>query len=105
MREMCYSLTGVLPVGNNSETTRLSTKGQLILPKNIRDSKAWAPGTEFIVEESGDGVVLRPAGRFPVASLDDVAGCLRFEQKPKTMEEMRDAVGREVMRRHGSGRY
>ena len=46
------------------ETTRLSTKGQIILPKNIRTSRAWAPGTEFTVEETADGILLRPAGRF-----------------------------------------
>ncbi len=42
------------------EITRFSSKGQLILPKNIRDSRAWAPGTEFMIEETGDGVLLRP---------------------------------------------
>jgi AbrB family looped-hinge helix DNA binding protein len=89
----------------SAETTRLSTKGQIILPKNIRDARAWTPGTEFTVEESGDGVLLRPAGRFPAVELDEVANCLRYEQKPKTAAEMRDAIGREVMRRHNRGRY
>jgi AbrB family looped-hinge helix DNA binding protein len=87
------------------EVTRLSTKGQVILPKNIRDSRSWTPGTEFTIEESGDGILLRPAGRFPAVSLDEVAGCLRYEQKPKSLAEMRDAVSREVMARHGRGRY
>jgi AbrB family looped-hinge helix DNA binding protein len=32
------------------EITRLSTKGRIILPKAIRDARAWAPGTEFTVE-------------------------------------------------------
>jgi AbrB family looped-hinge helix DNA binding protein len=92
-------------IDQSVETTRLSTKGQIILPKNIRDSRAWVPGTEFIVEESGDGILLRPARHFPTVDLDEVAGCLRFNGKPKTASEMRDAVGREVMRRHGRGRY
>ena len=34
------------------ETTRLSTKGQIVLPKTIRASRAWGPGTEFTVEEA-----------------------------------------------------
>jgi len=29
------------------ETTRLSTKGQIVLPKDLRSSRAWGPGTEF----------------------------------------------------------
>jgi AbrB family looped-hinge helix DNA binding protein len=85
--------------------TRLSTKGQIILPKNIRDSRAWGPGTRFTVEESGDGILLRPANRFPESSLDEVAGSLRSKGKPKTLTQMRDAVKREVNRRHDRGRY
>jgi len=87
------------------ENTRLSTKGQIILPKNIRTSRAWVPGTEFIVEETGDGVLLRPTGRFPETSLDQVAGCLRPRRKSKTLVQMRAAIGREVMQRHDRGRY
>jgi len=87
------------------EITRLSTKGQIILPKNIRISRAWTPGTEFTVEETRDGVLLRPAVRFPETDLDEVAGCLRFKGKPKTVAQMNAAIRREVMRRHDRGRY
>ncbi|MBZ5724206.1 MAG: AbrB/MazE/SpoVT family DNA-binding domain-containing protein [Acidobacteriia bacterium] len=87
------------------ETTRLSTKGQIILPKSIRDSRAWAPGTEFTIEESGDGIVLRPAARFPAADLEQVAGCLRSKRKSTTLAQMSAAIGREVRRRHDRGRY
>ena len=87
------------------ETTRLSTKGQIILPKNIRASRAWTPGTEFIVEETSDGVLLRPADRFPLTGLDQVAGCLRPKRRSKTPAQMRTAVSREVMRRHDGARY
>lgn len=87
------------------ETTRLSTKGQIILPKSIRTSRAWKPGTQFTVEETGDGILLRPAERFPPADLDQVAGCLRAGRKAKSTGQMRNAVRREVMRRHDRGRY
>jgi AbrB family looped-hinge helix DNA binding protein len=87
------------------ETTRLSTKGQVSLPKGIRVSRAWAPGTVFTIEEVGDGVLLRPAARFPATNLEDVAGCLRSPRKPKTEAQMRGANRREVTRRHDRGRY
>jgi AbrB family looped-hinge helix DNA binding protein len=87
------------------ENTRLSTKGQIILPKNIRTSRAWVPGTEFTVEETSDGILLRPTGRFPETSLDQVAGCLRPTRKSKTMAQMHAAIRQEVMRRHDRGRY
>jgi len=95
------NLTGVLPV----ETTRLSTKGQVILPKGIRDAKDWGAGTEFTVEETGDGILLRPAARFPQTALGDVAGCLGRDRKAKTLAQMRAAIGREAARRHDRGRY
>ncbi len=87
------------------ETTRLSTKGQIVVPKHIRTSRAWTPGTQFTVEETGDGILLRPAGRFLSVGLDEVAGCLRSKRKAKTPERMRAAIGREVIRRHDRGRY
>jgi AbrB family looped-hinge helix DNA binding protein len=87
------------------ETTRLSTKGQIILPKNIRVARAWVPGTQFTVEETEDGILLRPAGLFPEADLEEVAGCLRSKRKSKTPSQMRAAIDREVTRRHDSGRY
>ena len=87
------------------ETTRLSTKGQIILPKGIRDSRAWGPGTEFEVEETGDGILLRPAAHFPDTHLEEVAGSLRSSRKSKTPAQMRAAIVREVTRRHDRGRY
>lgn len=98
---LCHNLTRVLPV----ETTRLSTKGQIILPKNIRASRAWRPGTEFTIEETDDGILLRPAARFPETELGNVAGCLRSKRKPKAATQTRIAIEREVMRRHDRGRY
>jgi AbrB family looped-hinge helix DNA binding protein len=99
--EACDNLTGVLPM----ETTRLSTKGQIILPKSIRDSRDWRAGTAFIVEEMADGVFLRPKTSFPATKLEDVAGCLRSKRKPPTAKQIRAAVAREVSRRHDRGRY
>lgn len=87
------------------ETTRLSTKGQIVLPSAIRTSRAWAPGTEFTVEETRDGVLLRAAGGFSETDLDQVAGCLRSKRKSKTPAQMDRAIRREVIRRHDRGRY
>jgi len=87
-----HYLTGVLPV---METTKLSTKGQVILPNAIRSARAWTPGTEFAVEETRNGVLLRPIGNFPKTRLDDVAGSLRWTGKPKTISQRNRGVARE----------
>jgi AbrB family looped-hinge helix DNA binding protein len=87
------------------ETRRLSTRGQIILPKAIRVSRDWRPGTTFTVEATGDGVLLRPAAQFSPTRLEDVAGCLKAKRQPKTSAQMGAAIGREVLRRHDRGRY
>ena len=87
------------------EITRLSTKGQIILPKNIRVSRAWGPGTEFTVEETGDGILLRPSARFAETDLEQVAGCLPKKRGRMPLSKERSAIDREVKRRRDGGRY
>lgn len=87
------------------ETTRLSTKGQIVVPLKIRSSREWHSGTEFTVEETPDGVLLRPVARFPATDLDMVAGCLKPKGKAKSLADISAVVKREVIRRHDSGRY
>lgn len=87
------------------ETTRLSSKGQVVLPKPIRDARRWQPGTELTVENTADGVLLRPAKPFAPSRLEDVAGSLRYAGKPKTIRQMDAAIRAEVKARRGRGRY
>jgi AbrB family looped-hinge helix DNA binding protein len=87
------------------ETTRLSSKGQIILPKAVRDSHHWAPGTDFSVEDTGDGVFLRPVKATPPTRLEDVVGCLHAPGPARTIEEMDAAIGDEVRARRDRGRY
>jgi AbrB family looped-hinge helix DNA binding protein len=87
------------------ETTWLSTKGQVILPKSVRTSRAWMPGMRFAVEETAEGVLLRPLSRFPKTRLEDVAGCLKYTGKPKTISQMKRGIQRQIKKRHDSGRY
>ncbi len=87
------------------EKTRLSTKGQVILPKAVRDAKSWKSGTEFTVEPTKEGVLLRPVKPFPPTKIEDVFGCLQYTGKPKTLAEMDQAIADEVKRRHARGRY
>ena len=86
-------------------TTRLSSKGQIVLPQSIRTARSWGPGTEFVVEETDEGVLLRPTARFPRTTLDEVAGCLGYRGAPKTLKQMESAISKEVNRRHDRGRY
>jgi AbrB family looped-hinge helix DNA binding protein len=89
----------------DTSTTVVSTKGQVILPKAIRDKRDWRAGTRLVVEETADGVLLRRARVFPETRLEDVFGSLRYEGPPKTIEEMDAGIVAEVKRRHARGRY
>ncbi|MES1199828.1 MAG: AbrB/MazE/SpoVT family DNA-binding domain-containing protein [Pseudomonadota bacterium] len=79
--------------------TKVSTKGQVILPKAVRDHRNWKPGTELVVEETKDGVLLRPARIFPETKIEDVFGCLKYDGPPISIEEMDAAITAEARRR------
>lgn len=86
-------------------TTTVSTKGQVILPKSIRERRKWAPGTRLVIEETADGVLLKPAPIFAPTRHEDVAGMLAYTGPAKTIEEMDAGIEAEVKRRHARGRY
>ncbi|MBV8088888.1 MAG: AbrB/MazE/SpoVT family DNA-binding domain-containing protein [Alphaproteobacteria bacterium] len=86
-------------------TTTVSTKGQVILPKAVRQRRNWAPGTRLLVEETPDGVLLKAAPVFAATRPEEVAGMLAYRGRPKTIEEMDAAIAAEVKRRRARGRY
>src|SRR6202023_4209586 len=55
-------------------TTTVSTKGQVILPKAIRQRRHWEPGTRLLVEDTPEGVLLKAAPVFAPTRPEDVAG-------------------------------
>ena len=73
------------------ETTRLSSKGQVIIPKKLRDAHHWLAGQELIAINTGDGILLKPKQSFQETQLEDVAGCLKYVGEAKTLEQI-DAV-------------
>jgi AbrB family looped-hinge helix DNA binding protein len=87
------------------QTTIVSTKGQVILPKAIRERRNWQPGTQLVVEDTPDGVLLKAAPVFAPTRPEEVAGMLAYRGRPKTFEEMDAAITAEVKRRRARGRY
>jgi AbrB family looped-hinge helix DNA binding protein len=79
------------------ETTRLSTKGQVIIPKDIRQAKNWRAGQELEVRLTKDGVLLKPRSPFPETRIEDVAGCLwRPGMKAKTDAEIKAGLRKAI---------
>lgn len=85
--------------------TTVSTKGQVILPKAIRDQRHWQAGTELVVEDTPDGVLLKAAPFFAPTRPEDVFGSLPYKEAAKTIEEMQAGIAAEAKRRHARNRY
>lgn len=82
------------------DTTTLSTKGQIVLPKAVRERQNWAAGTRLVVEETAEGVLLKQAPLFKRTTAGEVFGILKYDGPAKTIEEMNEAVLAEARRRH-----
>lgn len=42
------------------DTTHLSSKGQIVIPHEIRQAHQWEPGTEFAVIDTQEDLLLMP---------------------------------------------
>ena len=81
-------------------TTTVSTKGQVILPKSIRQARHWDAGTRLVVEDGPEGVVLKAAPHFPETCPDQVFGCLSYKGEAKSVAEMEAGIMEEARKRH-----
>jgi len=77
-------------------TTRLSSKGQVIIPKSLRTTHHWEAGQELVVVDFGDGILLKPKAPFKETNIGDVASCLKFREKTKSLEDMEAAISKGV---------
>lgn len=83
---------------------KISSKGQVVVPKDIRDRMGFAEGTEVEFLETADGVLIKlvphRASRFPAISFEEFkAQRLQWASKPVTNADMDRAVEKEVRRR------
>lgn len=61
------------------DTVRLSSKGQLVIPRNIRDKLHWEPGMELTVSLAGSGVTILPRKKTADKRLQELRGCLDYD--------------------------
>lgn len=90
---------GRLTLVSTMESTKLSSKGQVVLPSAIRKAKAWRAGQELSVESTPEGVLLKPLKPFAPTRLEDVVGCAGYKGPRKSIDEMDEAVAAEARRR------
>ena len=73
-------------------TARLSSKGQLIIPKPIRKAHGWDTGQELDVIDTEEGIFLKSKSPFKQSTMDEVVGSLPYTGEPKTVEQMHEAI-------------
>jgi len=76
------------------ETTRLSSKGQIILPQAIRIAHHWDAGVEFEVKDTKDGILLIPIKPFKPTTTKEVLGCMNYKGRKKTLKEMEQGIAK-----------
>jgi AbrB family looped-hinge helix DNA binding protein len=79
--------------------TRLSSKGQIVLPKLLRDRRGWEAGTTLEVEEVPEGVILRSVAQPPVTSVEDLLGCTGYRGPRRSLADMEAAIRAEAKRK------
>jgi AbrB family looped-hinge helix DNA binding protein len=68
------------------ETVTLSSKGQLVIPKGVRNDAHLTAGARLQVQYLDGEIRLRPLPDLSVSSLDAVAGCL-FKPRRNALTE------------------
>lgn len=76
------------------EITRLSSKGQIIIPQGIRKAHHWEPGIEFAVIDTDNGILLTPINTFKNTSIKDVLGCVKYKGKKKSLADMMKGIAK-----------
>jgi AbrB family looped-hinge helix DNA binding protein len=84
-------------------STQLSSKGQIVIPKALRDARDWAAGTQFVIEPTDEGLLLREVHTEAPIALKQGLALLRARvnyRGPKiSVAQMNQAIDAEARRR------
>ena len=69
-------------------TVTLSSKGQVVIPKEVRDALQWAAGTQLTLSSGPAGVTLKAVRRKTGRHLGDLIGLLKHEGAPLSTQEL-----------------
>jgi AbrB family looped-hinge helix DNA binding protein len=69
-------------------TITLSSKGQVVIPKEIRDELHWRAGTQITLISSASGVTLKAVPKKTGRRFEDLIGMLRYDGPPLSIEEL-----------------
>jgi AbrB family looped-hinge helix DNA binding protein len=69
-------------------TVTLSSKGQVVIPKEIREELHWDAGTELTLVSNASGVTIKAMPKKTGRNLADLIGMLKHDGPPLATEEL-----------------
>ena len=63
------------------EVTSLSTRGQVVIPNDIREKMNLEPGTKMIIIQEGDNILLKPIKAPRMSQFDKIIAIGRSEER------------------------
>jgi AbrB family looped-hinge helix DNA binding protein len=66
----------------------LSSKGQVVIPKEIRDQLHWTAGHELSIETTESGVLLKSRPQKKALRLEELRGFLKSPGAPLATDEL-----------------
>ncbi|QMW21770.1 AbrB/MazE/SpoVT family DNA-binding domain-containing protein [Sandaracinobacteroides saxicola] len=80
--------------------TKFSVKGQIVVPKEVRDALGWKAGTSVEVVQRPDGVLLRSVRPKPAhggMTFDEriakIRAIINYQGPPISKEEWKESIG------------
>jgi AbrB family looped-hinge helix DNA binding protein len=86
-------------------TTTLSSKGQMVLPKALRDRKQWKPGAQLLLEDVPGGVMVKLVEAKKKYTVDDLIGILKYDGSPLSQEEIDRRIDESIAEEVREGRW
>jgi AbrB family looped-hinge helix DNA binding protein len=88
---------------------RISSKGQIVVPKSVRDAQGWAEGTELEFIRRGREVVVQSIDksdpRFPPITVEEfLASRIKIDRPFPSEAEIEETLLAEAGRRYDSSR-
>ena len=100
---MAMHLTGKITRSTcpSAATTKMSSRGQVVIPEAVRDRLGLRAGTRFVVTGEGDVVVLKKLSPPSMAEFDEIIATARRQARAAglTKDHVRAAVRKTRRRR------
>ena len=75
-------------------SSRLSTRGRLGVPREVRDRHGWKAGTVLDFVDTAGGVLLRAREALPRTRPEDLVGLARCRGPRRSLAEMEEGIAR-----------